>query len=281
MRSKPTIAFIYDFDGTLSPLNMQEFSFIPTLGMSKKKFWAEVKALEKKTHADEVLAYMQHMLKKAKERDVKLSRKSFADHGRAVRLFPGVENWFPRIDKYARKSGLEPYHFIISSGLKEMIEATKIAPCFKKIYACYFAYTADDVAEWPAMAINYTTKTQYLFRINKWRLKETDKEGINRWTVRATRPVPFSRMIYFGDGDTDIPCMRLVKDQGGCAIAIYRRHHPKSKNKCTKLVKDLRADVACQADYNRGSTLEKVVKSRIDFVAASIRLDNLTEKSGK
>ena len=220
MRSnkKTIIALIYDFDGTLSPGNMQEFAFMNAIGEDKKKFWKENAELAKNNDADQILTYMHLMLKKAQSKDISLKKDSFKDFGKSVKLFKGVEDWFERINRYGSKKGITIEHYINSSGLKEMIEGTVIAKEFKQIFACSYLYEIDGKAIWPAVSVNFTNKTQFLFKINKGINSIYESKRINEYIPEEERPIPFSNMIYFGDGDTDIPCMKLVKQLGGHSI---------------------------------------------------------------
>ncbi|ASF48261.1 HAD family hydrolase [Methylovulum psychrotolerans] len=268
-RKKPVIAILYDFDGTLSPGNMQEYDFIPELGVPAKSFWNEAVELAKSQKADAILSYMKLMLDKAKAKSLKIDRKQFSEYGSKLNLFDGVEQWFPKINSYAAQNGLLIQHFIVSSGLREMIEGTVIAPYFKKIYASGFMYDQHDVAVWPALAINYTTKTQYVFRINKDSLDESDNSVINKYVAEENRVIPFSNMIFIGDGETDIPCMRLVKDKGGHSIAVYTPNKKGAKEKAKQLVNEKRAHAALKADYRENGDIFKIVCSIMDKVKAS------------
>ncbi|MDO8944122.1 MAG: HAD family hydrolase, partial [Desulfobacterales bacterium] len=214
-KPKPTFAIAYDFDGTLAPGNMQEHSFIPALGHKKATdFWSRSNEDAAKSQGDPILLYMRHMLEGAHHAGVKVDRKSFRDHGATIPLFPGVEDWFARINVAGKERGLDVQHFIISSGLRDIIEGTAIRKHFKAVFASGFLYDQHDVAVAPALAVNYTNKTQYLFRINKGALDLGDHKAINAHLPVDQRPVPFSRMLFIGDGETDVPCFRLVKDQG-------------------------------------------------------------------
>jgi phosphoserine phosphatase len=263
------MAIAYDFDGTLASGNIQENSFIPTIGMKKAEFWRQNKQRAEKHEADETLSYMTFMLERAQAQEVPVRRKDFAAHGKTVELFPGAEDWFSRIDAHAQARRVRLDHFIISSGIKEMIEATRIGRKFKKIFASSFAYDVNGVAKWPALAINYTTKTQYLFRINKGSLKVHEHELINEYVPHEDRPVPFTNMIFIGDGDTDIPCMRLVRDQGGHSIAVYQPGSRTKKARAEKLITDKRADFIAPADYSSGKRLDGIVRIIIDKIAAN------------
>jgi len=267
---KPEVALVYDFDGTLAPGNMQEQAFIPDLKMSQTKFWSMVRELAVRHDGDEVLMYMQLMIDEADKNEVKISRKDIKRYGGSLKLFPGVDGWFKRVNEYARARGLLARHYIISAGNKEMIEGTKIAKEFTQIYGSAFRYDHYDKAVGIAMAINYTTKTQFLFRINKGALNVTDHATLNAWTERETRTVPFERMIFLGDGASDVPCMRLVKQQGGFSVAVYRPNSTKAKANSEELIGHKRVDFAVAADYREDKKLDIAVKRRIDLVAATV-----------
>lgn len=269
------MAIAYDFDGTLTPGNMQEYDFIPKLKLKSKEFWDATKELAKGQDADEILAYMQLMLQKANNAAVSVRRKDFENFGRGVELFDGVDTWFKRMNQYAKKKNVKINHFIISSGLKEMIQGSKISKEFEKIYASGFMYDHNGLAYWPALAVNYTTKTQYLFRINKGSLDIHDNSMINKFVPDSDRPVPFENMVFIGDGETDIPCMKLVKELGGHSIAVYTGNKKGAKIKAGKLIDDNRASFVTKADYSEGSDMEEAMKLIIDKVAAQGQLKNI------
>jgi phosphoserine phosphatase len=267
-RKHQPFVLAYDFDGTLAPGNMQEYDFVPALKMKPAEFWALAKELAHKQQADEILAYMQLMIEKARSAHISVRKQDFLDFGSGINFFPGVEEWFARINLYGKSRDVAVQHFIISSGLREMVEGTRIAQEFERIYASGFMYDHNDLAYWPALAVNYTTKTQYLFRINKGSLDVDDNSQINKYVPPENRPVPFSNMVFIGDGETDIPCMRLVKQHGGHSIAVYTKGKPGAKTKAQKLVADGRTHLAAVADYSDGSAIDKAVKAMIDKVAA-------------
>ena len=278
MNNKPTIAFIYDFDGTLSPGNMQEYDFIPAVGKSNKEFWSEANSLAEQQDADRILTYMAKMIGEARSKGLSLRREAFRESGRRIVLYKGVREWFRRINEYGSQRGVEVVHYINSSGLKEIIEGTEIAHEFRKIYACSFLYDIDGIAYWPGVAVNYTNKTQFIFKINKGVESVFDSTQVNRYIPEAERPVPFSHMIYIGDGMTDIPCMRLVKNFGGHSIAVY---NPEEKDKNVRkdmmaLIKGNRVSYVCQADYSDGSEIDIVAKTIIDKIATDVRLASLS-----
>ena len=216
------MAICYDFDGTLSPGNMQEYGFIKELGVTPEEFWDRSNTLAKIKKADDILAYMKVTIDESKKRNLPITREDFMEYGKNIKLYKGVEEWFDRINKYARSKGVKIEHYIISSGLKEMLEGSPIANKFTEIFASSFMYDEDGAAVWPAIVLNYTSKTQYMFRINKGCLDVTDTEGVNKHVEKSCRPMPFENMIYIGDGDTDVPCMAMLNKAGGHTLAVYK-----------------------------------------------------------
>lgn len=275
MRKLPVVAIACDFDGTLCPRNMQEHSFLPNIGMRAREFWNLAERLSKEHEADSVLTYMNLMLEKAKAAKVPVRRQDFKNYGKSIKLFKGVDTWFSQINSYGKKLRLNVKHYIISSGLREMIEGTSIAGEFKRIYASSFKYDPNEVAEWPALAINFTTKTQYLFRINKGAFDVFDNKRINEFVKMEDRPIPFNRIIFIGDGETDIPCFSLVKSLGGHSIAVYKPKTKGAKEKAAKLVRDGRVNFIVPADYSKSSSIMKVVKAVLDKIASDCELDHL------
>ena len=270
-----TVALIYDFDGTLAPGNMQEYDFIPAVGKSNKEFWNDANVLAQTQDADPVLAYMARMIQEAQSKGLSLRREAFQVSGRNIRYYDGVEEWFPRMNAYAKERGIRLLHYVNSSGMKEIIEGTSIAKEFKHIYACSFLYNVDDIAYWPAVAVNYTNKTQFIFKINKGVESVYDTQLVNRYMEEQSRPVPFSRMIYVGDGTTDIPCMRLVKNFGGHSIAVYNPQDESKREEMHSLIRDNRVSHVCPADYTEGGEMDHLVKTIIDKITADVRLDGL------
>ena len=275
MRKKPIVALIYDFDGTLAPGNMQEYDFIPAVGKSNMEFWHEANTLAEEQDADQVLTYMARMLQAAQSKGLSLRREAFRESGRNVTFFRGVEEWFGRINRYGAERGVRILHYVNSSGLKEIIEGTAIAHEFKNIYACSFLYNVDGIAYWPAVAVNYTNKTQFIFKINKGVESVFDTKDVNRFMEESKRPVPFRRMIYFGDGTTDIPCMKLVKNFGGHSIAVYNPKEEGQRTVLNDLIRDNRVNHVCPADYSDGSEIDTIVKTIIDKMVMDQRLAEL------
>lgn len=263
---KKRMAICYDFDKTLSPDDMQAFTLIPSLEMDKEEFWNKSNALAKDNLMDNNLAWMYQLLTLSKAKRKSIKREYFNEAGKCVPLYKGVEEWFDRVNKYAEKKGIEVEHYIISSGLKEIIEGSKIADKFKRIYASSYLYSTDGVAEWPAQAVNYTNKTQYIFRIAKGIFNEYD-ERVNDSMNDAQLYIPYENFVYIGDSATDIPCMRLVKSKGGYSIGVYDPEK-KMKDKVYKLYSDGRLSYYTAADYSARSELMSYMKTIIDEIAA-------------
>ena len=254
---RPVLAICYDFDKTLSPEEMQAQGYIQSVGYDVAQFWKESNELALANDMDSNLAYMLKMVKEA-EGNLVLTRKALAEYGSRVKLFPGVEEWFGRIRQYGEEHGVIVEHYIISSGLKEMIEGTSIADEFEKIYASSFYYNERGVARWPAQTINFTTKTQLLFRIEKGVLDINDT-AVNTYFPPDKIRVPFRNMVYLGDSDTDIPCMKLVNMNGGHSIGVY---DPVTANreKVQHMIRENRIRYYAPADYTEGSDLDRLVK---------------------
>lgn len=262
--NRPIIAMMYDFDRTLSTKEMQEFSFIPSTGRSPKEFWNSVNEMARKEKMDSNLAYMLQMV----DSGVRTIRSHLVGLGGSVEFYRGVEDWFPMMNRYAAERGAVLKHYVISSGLREIIEGTSIAKNFDRVYACEFLYDENDVPVWPKNVVNYTTKTQFVYRINKGVLDLPDSDRLNRYVPDSERPVPFRNMIYIGDGMTDVPCMKVVKVNGGHSIAVYDR----DRTTASKLVLDKRVNFACKANYEEGSELSKTVKEIIDWIVCGAKL---------
>lgn len=270
-----TVALIYDFDGTLSPGNMQEYDFIPAVGKLNETFWQESNSIAEEQDADPILVYMSKMIRDAQSKDMSLKRESFIESGRKIKLYNGVKDWFLRINNYAAQRDIKLEHYVNSSGIKEMIEGTEIACEFKHIYACSFLYNVDGVAYWPAVAVNYTNKTQFMFKINKGIESVYESKLINEFVEEEKRPVPFKHMIYFGDGTTDIPCMKLVKEKHGHSIAVFNPESGKKRDEMQKLLKDNRVSYVCEADYSEDSEIDRLVKTIIEKIKSDINLNKL------
>ena len=269
----PVLAICYDFDKTLSPDDMQAQDYIQSVGFDIAQFWKESNELAIQNDMDNNLAYMYKMVREA-EGNLILKKDKLAEYGAKVKLFAGVNDWFERIRTYGKEKSVKVEHYIISSGLKEMIEGTEIARhgAFEKIYASSFFYNERGVAIWPAQVINYTNKTQFLFRIEKGVLDINDP-GVNEYFAPEDMRVPFRNMVYIGDSDTDIPCMKLVNSYGGHSIGVYNPD-TRDKSKVKKMILNKRIKYYVPADYSKDSELDKLVKAIIDKTAAYEILEN-------
>ena len=273
---RPIVALIYDFDGTLSPGNMQEYSFIQAIGRKKEDFWGETHRMARTQDADGILIYMLLMLEEARKKELELTYDGFRKYGRNVQFFKGVEGWFKRINEIGHKEGVIVEHYINSSGQKEILEGTKIAKEFKAIFASTYYYSKKGNAVWPAAAVNYTNKTQFLFKINKGILNIHDSEKINESMPEEEKRVAFSNMVYFGDGETDVPCMKLTKQLGGTSVAVYNPDIENKKLIAERLLQQQRVNYVCPADYRSGSKMESLVTAILRKIKADDELAKIS-----
>ena len=267
-----TIAIVYDFDGTLSPQPMQEYTVLPKIGIEPAAFWKQVHKEASETGSDPMLVYMRLMMEKLyKNDDVKITRDDFSAMAAKIQYFPGVDSWFPRINAYIKKRGhssVKVQHYIISAGQKEILEGVSIRRYFKQIYASEYHFNQYGIATFPKLLITDTSKTQFLFRINKG--KESLSESINDHMPEGARPIPFQNIIYIGDGMTDVPSMALTKKSGGHAIAVFNPKTVKTKETCVRLLDAGRVDFIAPADYREGSKLAARAELLLDSVIAGI-----------
>lgn len=272
-REAPVVAICYDFDKTLSPRDMQNFALIPKLHCSIEEFWAESNEVAKQNGMDKILAYMWLITEKARGR-VKVTEADFRELGGDIELYPGVETWFSRINAFAKEAGVEVEHYVVSAGLKEIILGTPIAGCFKEIYASSFYYSEYGAPVWPCQVVNYTTKTQYLFRISKNCLDLSDEDSVNEYKTDEERRIPFRNFIYVGDSETDIPAMKIVKNGGGTSIGVYNAETA-NLSRVARLLKQNRIDYLVPALYGEGGRLETLVKDTLRKIAAQEALKRL------
>lgn len=261
----PIVAIMYDFDRTLCTKNMQGYSFIPSLGLTEKEFWQYANSLGQREHMDSILAYMYAMVKISKDKNIPLLRRNLVEMGKNVELFKGVEGWFDRINEFGRANGMQIEHYVISSGMKEIIEGTTISKCFKSIFACEFLYDENGNGVWPKTDVNYTNKTQFVYRINKGVLDVANDNDLNRSMPDDSKRVPFCNMIYIGDGLSDVPCMKMMKAYGGYSIAVYQNKDSKVED----LLKRGRVDYIYPADYSENTGLDITVKNIIRKMSIS------------
>lgn len=272
-RQNPVLAICYDFDKTLSPTDMQAQGYIQSVGYDVEDFWNKTNALAAANDMDSNLAYMYVMMEEARGRLI-FNKNKLEEYGSKVQLFPGVAEWFDRLNAYGQKKGITVEHYIISCGLKEMIDGTEIAKngAFKKVYASSFYYDDRGMAIWPAQVVNYTNKTQFLFRIVKGVLDINDN-GVNDYFEPENLRVPFRNMVYIGDSDTDVPCMKLVNINGGHSIGVYNPDM-KNKERVHKMLRENRIRYIAPADYRDGSEIDTLLKGIIDKTAAYEVLEN-------
>ena len=275
MNQTPIVAFLYDFDKTLCTTDMQDYAFIPSLGMTPAEFWAEANGFGQRNRMDGILAYMYTMIREAERRDRPFTRQSLVEKGRDIVLFPGVDTWFGRINEFGRRQGVQVEHYIISSGLREIIEGSSISREFKEIYASEFYYDERGVPVWPKLAVNFTAKTQFVYRINKGVLDVSNDRDLNDSMPDDSKRVPFTNMIYVGDGLSDVPCMKMMRAYGGQAIAVYQENN---RPGVEDLLAKGRVDYIFPADYRPGSALETTV---MDIVRKMAVTDRLTEENAR
>ncbi len=267
---KPIVALLYDFDKTLSTTDMQNYTFIPALGLTPAEFWGDVTKFSDKTGMEKILSYMYVMVEYAKKQGIKMDREFLNDCGKDIKFLPGVHHWFQRINQYGEEHGVKVEHYLVSSGTKEIVEGCSIAKEFTEIFGCEYYFNEQGEAVWPKYAINYTQKTQFVFRIAKGVQDATDDDSVNRKT--SSYRVPYSNIIYIGDGMTDTACMTLVKRNGGKSIAVYG--DTANADEVKQMYTDGRVNFICRADYTSGSDIEKVIQLLID----SISLNNELQK---
>lgn len=273
LRQTPIVAVLYDFDKTLCTTDMQDYAFIPSLGMAPAEFWAEANGFGRENRMDGILAYMYTMIREAEKKNLPFTRADLVEKGRGIVLFPGVADWFSRINAYGAEQGVKVEHYVISSGLREIIEGSSISGEFKEIYASEFYYNETGKPVWPKLAVNFTAKTQFVYRINKGVLDVSNDRDLNASMPDDSKRVPFTNMIYMGDGLSDVPCMKMMRSYGGQAIAVYQESN---RPGVEDLLAKGRVDFMFPADYSAGTALEMTVKNIIRRMAIT---DRLTEEN--
>ena len=261
---KPIVAFLYDFDKTLCTTDMQDYSFIPSLGYTPKEFWGIANSFGYKNRMDGLLAYMYTMIDECRRKGIRLDRDYLVSCGHAIELFPGVKEWFVRINDFGEEQGVQVEHYVLSSGLKEIIEGSGISHEFKEIYACEFLYGEDGIASWPKLDVNFTNKTQFVYRINKGVLDIANDKDLNASMPDDSKRIPFTNMIYVGDGLSDVPCMKMMRAYGGQAVAVYQKSN---RAGVEELLRSGRVDFIFPADYSEGSILDTTMKNIVRKMA--------------
>ena len=272
-----TIAIIYDFDGTLTPKTMQEYTLLPKLGVKSKNFWDEISQEVSRTGAETMMVYMRQLLDHAKNKNIRVSKDEFLKMGRDIKYYSGVEKWFSNINSYVKKiskNDVNITHYIISAGHAEILEGISIKKYIKKIFASEYYYRRK-VAVFPKIVVTDTTKTQFIFRINKG--KEKLSQSINEHMPETDRPIPFDNIIYIGDGMTDVPSMALIKKSGGHSIAVFKKNNKEQIKISKNLYKARRVDFIAPANYNQNYPLFNKTCLLLDFMVAKIRYNLQTK----
>ena len=265
----PIIAFLYDFDKTLCTTDMEDYAFIPSLGYTPAEFWGRANAFGWENRMDGLLAYMYTMIQECAAQNIKLDR-AFLNHcGESIQLFPGVREWFARINAFGESLGVQVEHYVISSGLREIIEGSGIAQEFREIYACEFYYNENGDACWPKLDVNFTNTTLFVYRINKGIMDVSRYKELNDSMPDDSKRVPFTNMIYMGDGLSDVPCMKMMRAYGGQAIAVYQASN---RQGVEKLLADGRVDFIFPADYREGMELDRTVRDILRKMTITDRL---------
>ena len=265
----PIIAFLYDFDKTLCTTDMEDYAFIPSLGYTPAEFWGRANAFGWENRMDGLLAYMYTMIQECAAQNIKLDRAFLNRCGESIQLFPGVREWFARINAFGESLGVQVEHYVISSGLREIIEGSGIAQEFREIYACEFYYNENGDACWPKLDVNFTNKTQFVYRINKGILDVSRDKELNDSMPDDSKRVPFTNMIYMGDGLSDVPCMKMMRAYGGQAIAVYQASN---RQGVEKLLADGRVDFIFPADYREDMELDRTVRDILRKMTITDRL---------
>ena len=272
-KQTPIIAFLYDFDKTLCTTDMEDYAFIPALGYTPAEFWAKANSFGWSNRMDGLLAYMYTMIQECAAQSIKLDRAFLNRCGASIQLFPGVREWFGRINAFAKSLGVQVEHYVISSGLREIIEGSGIAHEFREIYACEFFYNEEGLACWPKLDVNFTNKTQFVYRINKGVLDVSDDKTLNDSMPDDSKRIPFTNMIYVGDGLSDVPCMKMMRAYGGQAVAVYQ---DSNRAGVEDLLAKGRVDFIFPADYRDGTLFDETMKNIVRKIAIA---DALAEEN--
>ena len=265
----PVAAFLYDFDKTLCTTDMQDYSFIPSLGFTPAEFWERVDRFARENRMDGILAYMYVMIRESVRAGRPFTRDDLRAKGREIVFFPGVADWFERVNRYARAEGVVVEHYVVSSGLREIIEGSEIQAAFREIYASEFYYDQSGRPVWPRLAVNYTNKTQFLYRVNKGVLDVSDDKTLNAHMPDDSKRIPFRNMVYFGDGLSDVPCMKMTRSYGGRAVAVWQ---DANRDAVRELLLRGRVDYIFPADYRPDGALESAVRDMLRSIAVTSRL---------
>lgn len=259
------VAFMFDFDGTLIDGFMQDYKLMELIKTNTEDFWKEIYAFAEEHNMDHNSAFLYKLIEVSKRNGVRLTREKLVECGKYMPFFKGVKEFFPRIKEYATSIGLDLEFYIISSGNKEIIEGSDIGGVFNRIFASEYVYNKNNEPIWIAHNVNYTVKTQFVNRIRKNLIdKLFDAVEINEYVSEKGKLIPYANLVYFGDGYTDVPSMKVVSMNGGNTICVYV---PKDKEKAESQLENGRATYIALADYSNGSKLDQICKNILDEIA--------------
>ena len=269
-----TIALVYDFDGTLIPKTMQDYTIIPRLKLRSEKFWSDIMEEAEATDGEVMMIYMRQLITRANSMNIKITKNEFKMMASKIKYFKGVLTWFDNINKYLKHNHkrIKVAHYVISAGHHEILESTAIRKKLTNVFGSQYYFNEQGHATFPKVVVTDTAKTQFLFRINKGKEKVSD--SINSHMPEELRPIPFENMIYIGDGLTDVPSMALIKKQNGHAVSVYPRGSKKQKKVSNDLLAAKRVDFIAEANYTRNSILFKRICLIIDMISARIKYRN-------
>ena len=256
-------AFCYDFDGTLCPEYMMNHHLLPDCKVNPKIFWKKVVDYSNRNKCDPTLAYLKLLMTEMKESNIDFSSSIFKKYGRKIILFKGVESWFRSIEKKIKKKfNVNIEHYIISSGLEEMIKGCKISKNIKKIFASSYIFNRDFI--WPRLSVNYSNKVQFLYRIYKGKFDVFDNAGVNNKIEDKKVYIPFENIFFFGDGETDIPTFVVNKKNGGTSICVYENDETSKKN-AKKILREKRVNFIVENDYSENGPIEKLINTIMEL----------------
>tara|TARA_B100000035_G_scaffold163335_1_gene139113 strand:- start:2733 stop:3563 length:831 start_codon:yes stop_codon:yes gene_type:complete len=269
-----TIALVYDFDGTLIPKTMQEYTIIPRLKLNSNKFWSQIIKEANDTEGEIMMIYMRQLIAHAESMNVNITREEFKVMASKIKYFNGVESWFDNINQYikSKHKKIRVAHYVISAGHHEILESTSIRHNLTNVFGSQYYFDDNGHATFPKNVVTDTAKTQFLFRINKGKEKVSD--SINSHMPEHKRPIPFENMIYIGDGLTDVPSMALIKKQNGHAVSVFPKNSKEQKKVSADLLSAKRVDFIAEANYTKSSVLYKRICLLIDMISARIKYNN-------
>ena len=257
------IALCYDFDGTLCSGYMQDQKLLHDCKIEPKNFWIKVVNYAKENHCDPTLAYLMLLEQQMRSAGLKVNAETFKKYGRELKLFKGVNEWFSRIKQFGKLHNIEIQHFIISSGLADVIKGCTFIKDINLVYASSYIYD-DGKGVWPKLSVNYSNKVQFLYRINKGTFDVFDQVGVNaKKDANDSVNIPFENFIFFGDGETDVPCFSVNQKNSGKNICIYEKGNEKSFDIGKKLYSEGRVHYLLDGDYSENSEIDKLIKQFI------------------